>query len=82
MEGIIYDVHARLAVIRGSAEVLRLVGALEDGSEHPIARAIARAAREELGALAAPEGFTNREGEQIVAISARFASLLLSLRSQ
>jgi P-type Cu+ transporter len=43
-------------------EVLRLVGALEDGSEHPIARAIARAAHEELGALPAPEGFANREG--------------------
>nr|WP_217914773.1 heavy metal translocating P-type ATPase [Miltoncostaea marina] len=44
------------------AEALRLVGALEDGSEHPIARAIARAARTELGALPAPESFTNREG--------------------
>ena len=44
------------------AEVLRLAGALEDGSEHPIARAIARAARAELGALPAPEGFSNREG--------------------
>ena len=44
------------------AEVLRLAGALEDGSEHPIARAIARAARAELGGLPAPEGFANREG--------------------
>ena len=44
------------------AEVLRLVGALEDGSEHPIAGAIARAAREELGALPVAESFTNREG--------------------
>ncbi len=33
------------------AEALRLAGALEDASEHPIARAIAAAAREELGAL-------------------------------
>jgi P-type Cu+ transporter len=41
---------------------LRLVGALEDGSEHPIARAIARAAREELGGLPPVEGFANREG--------------------
>jgi Cu+-exporting ATPase len=32
------------------AEVLRLVGALEDASEHPIAQAIARAAKEEAGA--------------------------------
>jgi Cu+-exporting ATPase len=44
------------------AEVLRLVGALEDGSEHPIARAVARAARDELGHLPEPEGFANREG--------------------
>ncbi len=43
-------------------EALRLAGALEDGSEHPIARAIAAAARDELGALPAPEGFANREG--------------------
>jgi Cu+-exporting ATPase len=44
------------------SDVLRLVGALEDGSEHPIARAIAAAARDELGRLPAPEGFTNRDG--------------------
>ncbi len=44
------------------ADVLRLAGALEDGSEHPIARAIAAAARDELGQLPAPEGFANREG--------------------
>jgi P-type Cu+ transporter len=43
-------------------DVLRLFGALEDASEHPIAQAIARGAREELGALPAVEGFTNREG--------------------
>ncbi len=43
-------------------EVLRLAGALEDASEHPIGRAIAEAARAEAGALPAPEGFANREG--------------------
>jgi P-type Cu+ transporter len=43
-------------------EVLRLIGALEDASEHPIAQAIAKAARSRLGTLPAPEGFTNREG--------------------
>ena len=42
--------------------MLRLAGALEDASEHPIAQAIARAAREELGALPAVDGFANREG--------------------
>ncbi len=43
-------------------EVLRLAGALEDASEHPIAAAIAVAARAELGELPAVEGFANREG--------------------
>src|SRR4051794_37205954 len=43
-------------------EVLRIAGALEDASEHPIAQAIARAAREQLGALPPVDAFTNREG--------------------
>jgi Cu+-exporting ATPase len=43
-------------------EALRLVGALEDASEHPIARAIAEAARRQLPTLAPVESFTNREG--------------------
>jgi P-type Cu+ transporter len=43
-------------------EALRLVGAVEDGSEHPVGRAIAAAARAELGTLPAVEGFANREG--------------------
>jgi Cu+-exporting ATPase len=44
-------------------EALRIAGALEDASEHPIAQAIARAAREELGGtLPVVEGFANREG--------------------
>jgi P-type Cu+ transporter len=44
------------------AEVLRLAGAVEDASEHPVARAVAAAAREEVGALPAVESFANREG--------------------
>jgi Cu+-exporting ATPase len=43
-------------------DVLRIAGALEDASEHPIAQAIARAAREELGGLPPVESFSNREG--------------------
>jgi Cu+-exporting ATPase len=43
-------------------EALRLVGALEDASEHPLARTVAEAARRELGSLPRPESFTNREG--------------------
>jgi Cu+-exporting ATPase len=51
-------------VARGGSrgELLRLVGALEFGSEHPIARAIAAAARREHGELPAVESFHNREG--------------------
>jgi len=55
-------VAATLAEGTTRGEVLRIVGALEDASEHPIAQAIARAARDELGPLPAVEGFTNREG--------------------
>jgi Cu+-exporting ATPase len=44
------------------AELLRLAGALEDASEHPIAAAIARGARERVGDLPAVEDFTNVEG--------------------
>lgn len=43
-------------------DLLRIAGALEDASEHPIARAIAASARDELGELPAAEGFNNREG--------------------
>ncbi len=44
------------------AEVLRVAGALEGASEHPIGRAIAAAAMAEVGELPAVEGFSNREG--------------------
>lgn len=43
-------------------EVLRLAGALEHGSEHPIAQAIARGAAERVGVLPPPEDFANVEG--------------------
>jgi Cu+-exporting ATPase len=43
-------------------EALRLIGALENGSEHPIARAIAAEASQRLGSLPDPEGFANNEG--------------------
>jgi Cu+-exporting ATPase len=45
--------------------VLRLAGALEHASEHPVAAAITTAARAELGALPAVEGFTNIEGRGV-----------------
>jgi len=43
-------------------ELLRVAGALEAGSEHPIARAIADGARQRTGALPTVEGFANLEG--------------------
>ncbi len=43
-------------------EVLRLAGALEHASEHPVGRAIAGAARAELGELPGVGRFANREG--------------------
>ena len=43
-------------------EVLRLAGALEDASEHPIARAVAAAASAGVGPLPAVEDFRNVEG--------------------
>lgn len=43
-------------------ELLRLAGAVEHASEHPIAKAIASAAAERHGTLPPVEGFTNREG--------------------
>ncbi|MGY1682432.1 heavy metal translocating P-type ATPase [Geodermatophilus sp. SYSU D01176] len=43
-------------------QVLRLAGALEDASEHPIAAAIAKGATERVGTLPPVEGFTNVEG--------------------
>jgi Cu+-exporting ATPase len=45
------------------AEVLRLTGAVEDASGHPIAKAIAAGARQQLGTgLPDAEGFTSHQG--------------------
>ncbi|MFC8695484.1 heavy metal translocating P-type ATPase [Streptomyces parvus] len=43
-------------------EVLRLAGALENASEHPIAQAVATAATDATGPLPTPEDFTNVPG--------------------
>jgi P-type Cu+ transporter len=43
-------------------EVLAITGAVEDASEHPVANAIAQAARRQLRTLAAADGFVNHEG--------------------
>ncbi|MDX3336779.1 heavy metal translocating P-type ATPase [Streptomyces sp. ME02-6979.5a] len=44
------------------AEVLRLAGALENASEHPIAQAVATAATDATGPLPTPEDFQNVPG--------------------
>ncbi|WP_369215962.1 copper-translocating P-type ATPase, partial [Streptomyces flavofungini] len=58
------DVHA--AGDTDEKQLLRLTGALEHASEHPIARALAAGAAERLGVgaeeLPAPEGFENAAG--------------------
>ncbi|MFG3473978.1 heavy metal translocating P-type ATPase [Streptomyces sp. NPDC047980] len=43
-------------------EALRLAGALEHASEHPVARAVATGAAERVGALPVPEDFVNVPG--------------------
>jgi P-type Cu+ transporter len=51
-----------LVEVHGDGEALRIAGALEDASEHPIGQAIARAAEARLGHLPRVEAFVNREG--------------------
>ena len=45
--------------------LLRYAGAIEDASEHPVAQAIAKAARAEVGSLPAPEDFASVEGRGV-----------------
>src|SRR5207244_8269014 len=47
-------------------EVLRFAGAVEQASEHPVARAIAAVARAELGPLPSVRDFRNRPGVGVV----------------
>ncbi|HEU4448845.1 MAG TPA: heavy metal translocating P-type ATPase [Gaiellaceae bacterium] len=49
-------------------EILRLAGAVEDASEHPIARAVADAARAEVGPLPRVDEFRNRPGVGVVGL--------------
>ena len=46
-------------------ETLRLVGAVEDASEHPVGRAVADAARRHFGSLPAVESFCNVAGRGV-----------------
>jgi Cu+-exporting ATPase len=50
------------------AEILRFAGAVEAASEHPIAQAIAAAARREVGDLPPVSGFRNLPGTGVVGV--------------
>ncbi|WP_018639042.1 heavy metal translocating P-type ATPase [Parafrankia elaeagni] len=54
------EIHVAAGV--DETEMLRLAGALENASEHPIAAAVARGARERVGDLPDVEQFSNLEG--------------------
>ncbi len=49
-------------------EVLRFAGAVEDASEHPVARAVADAARAEIGALPIVSDFRSLPGQGVVGV--------------
>ena len=53
-----------VALLNGAsrADVLRLAGAVESASEHPVAQAVANAARAELGSVPAVSEFRNEPG--------------------
>ncbi|MFF4582389.1 heavy metal translocating P-type ATPase [Streptomyces sp. NPDC001389] len=54
--------HVHTAEGTEETDVLRLAGALEHASEHPIAQAVAAGAAARVGALPAPEDFANIPG--------------------
>ncbi|MGI5289044.1 heavy metal translocating P-type ATPase [Nonomuraea polychroma] len=61
-EGTMTLVGVHVAEGEDETEVLRLAGALEHASEHPIAQAIAKGAAARVGELSSPEDFANVEG--------------------
>ena len=61
---------AEIQLLNGASrsDVLRLAGAVEAASEHPIAQAVAGAARAEIGALASVEDFRNVPGVGVTGV--------------
>ena len=57
-------------------ELLAIAGALENSSEHPIAKAIARVAAEETGKLPEPEGFASVPGRGVQGVVGGHAVLV------
>ncbi|MFR9801832.1 heavy metal translocating P-type ATPase [Pseudonocardia sp. RS010] len=56
-------------------DVLRLAAAVENGSEHPLARAVAAAGRERFGALPGVSDFEHRPGLGVQGVVAELAQL-------
>ncbi|MGO1713767.1 MAG: HAD-IC family P-type ATPase, partial [Ancrocorticia populi] len=54
-----------VVALEGRQELLSLAGAVENASEHPIARAVAQAAKGELGSLPDVTDFSNEEGHGV-----------------
>ncbi|MFJ6067026.1 heavy metal translocating P-type ATPase [Streptomyces tendae] len=59
----LHEIHA--AEGTDEEELLRLAGAVEHASEHPVARAVAAGAEEQLGTLPGVEDFTNVPGRGV-----------------
>jgi Cu+-exporting ATPase len=61
---------ADVALLNGTnrRDVLRIAGAVEAASEHPVAQAIVRAARAEIGELPSVEHFRNEPGVGVVGL--------------
>ncbi|HSV39958.1 MAG TPA: heavy metal translocating P-type ATPase, partial [Nocardioidaceae bacterium] len=55
----------QMSLVSGDGEVLRLAGAVEDASEHPIGRAIATAARDRFGDLPPVADFVSTPGHGV-----------------
>ena len=66
--GTVTEGRVRLVENGLPAETLRLVGAVEDASEHPVGRAVAHAARRHFGSLPAVESFCNVAGRGVTGI--------------
>jgi Cu+-exporting ATPase len=70
-EGAMELAELRLSNGASRAEVLRLAGAVEAASEHPIAQAVARAARAEFGELPSVSEFRNEPGVGVTGLVER-----------
>jgi Cu+-exporting ATPase len=58
----------RMTLVEGDGDVLRLAGAVEAASEHPIGRAIADAAKQRFGALPAVTDFRSTPGVGVTGV--------------